>query len=711
MELFSLLAKLTLDTKEYQSKLDEAKEKANVELPDVSLGLDKSEFDAGIQDAENTTVDDLDDPNLGLDKSEFDTEVSDAEETDVKDPDDPNLGLDTSEFKDGVQEAEDLGSSFSQSMSSIFSELKGALAAAGITAAVAGVVNFLKEGVALARENGDAIDKQSQKLNLTTEAYQELDYALTLSGSSISDMTRAMRTFTEISGGKITEDQAKAFETLGISATDASGKMKSAQQLMEESMYALADYSGSDRGLLTEALFGRNAAGLNALLNAGSEGIKDMRKQAHEYGAIMSDEEIKNAASYMDATTRLEKAIVGIKEEFASGLLPLLTEAANTVAKIVAFFSGRTSETSLAEGWEKDDKAFTQELVTIEGTAAAAETLADKLLEMGDTSKMTAEQYAVWKGTADELIKLVPTLGDVIDTETGKITANSEEIKANIDQWEALAKQKALQTLKEKKYAELAEKTEAIVDKSIEANRKAAAAEAERVKMRGKLNAFIEEQGLTESIGTVSDTATAEEISDTFTKLRMMNPEDSAWLQSVNDLSAGYGAAQNEAQKAKEEAENLAAEVEQGKKDLEEWVSAAESLYGTVDSDAAAATDAANGLNQALADIPDQKRISILVEYENAHAFPQAKGNDYVPYDNYPSLLHRGEMVLTASEARRYRSGGESADTSGLEDRIIAAIKSGMENATVRSYLNGQDITDEVNRNNTRTLKARRFNA
>lgn len=34
-----------------------------------------------------------------------------------------------------------------------------------------------------------------------------------------------------------------------------------------------------------------------------------------------------------------------------------------------------------------------------------------------------------------------------------------------------------------------------------------------------------------------------------------------------------------------------------------------------------------------------------------------AIGNDYVPYDNYPAMLHKGEAVLTASEAEAWRRG------------------------------------------------------
>ena len=35
-----------------------------------------------------------------------------------------------------------------------------------------------------------------------------------------------------------------------------------------------------------------------------------------------------------------------------------------------------------------------------------------------------------------------------------------------------------------------------------------------------------------------------------------------------------------------------------------------------------------------------------------------ATGLDRVPYDNYPAILHEGERVLTASQARSYDRGG-----------------------------------------------------
>lgn len=52
--------------------------------------------------------------------------------------------------------------------------------------------------------------------------------------------------------------------------------------------------------------------------------------------------------------------------------------------------------------------------------------------------------------------------------------------------------------------------------------------------------------------------------------------------------------------------------------------------------------------------------------------FSHATGNDYVPYDNYTALLHKGEMVLTSSEADDYRQGkvGTNSESNSVNINI-----------------------------------------
>lgn len=60
--------------------------------------------------------------------------------------------------------------------------------------------------------------------------------------------------------------------------------------------------------------------------------------------------------------------------------------------------------------------------------------------------------------------------------------------------------------------------------------------------------------------------------------------------------------------------------------------------------------------------------ITIPFELVGDGGYPHKDGLDYVPYDEYPALLHKGEAVLTAEEAAAWRAGKETAsapDSSG----------------------------------------------
>lgn len=89
-----------------------------------------------------------------------------------------------------------------------------------------------------------------------------------------------------------------------------------------------------------------------------------------------------------------------------------------------------------------------------------------------------------------------------------------------------------------------------------------------------------------------------------------------------------------------------------------------------------------------------------------------AKGLWTVPYDDYVTRLHRNEMVLSASQARRYKEGKTDSGAtgiSGMSRMIVAAIREGMSDASVNAYVNGEGMTSMVNNNTANRLKSRRF--
>ena len=92
-----------------------------------------------------------------------------------------------------------------------------------------------------------------------------------------------------------------------------------------------------------------------------------------------------------------------------------------------------------------------------------------------------------------------------------------------------------------------------------------------------------------------------------------------------------------------------------------------------------------------------------MVTWPSGHA----KGLNYVPFDNYPALLHRGEQVLTATQARRRGQG--QTDLSALVSGVIGAVREGMSGAQLNSYMDTTKVTSKTNNVTGRKLISRRF--
>lgn len=193
----------------------------------------------------------------------------------------------------------------------------GALAAA--TTAVAGLATGIMSAAGSTAEYGDKIDKMSQKLGMSSEKYQEWDFILQHSGSSIDALKPSMKAL-----DKAIEADSEAFQKLGISSKELEGMDKT--QTFEAVIKGLQGVENeTERTQIATKLLGKNAMELGPLLNTSAEDVETMRKQVHDLGGVMSDEAVKNSAAFQDSLQNLQYAMQGVTNNAMAEFLPSIT--------------------------------------------------------------------------------------------------------------------------------------------------------------------------------------------------------------------------------------------------------------------------------------------------------------------------------------------------------------------------------------------------
>lgn len=265
---------------------------------------------------------------------------------------------------------------------------KGALgvAAAGfaaVTTAAVGTTKAIMDGVSAAADYGDNIDKMSQKMGLSTDAYQEWDFVMQHCGTSIEALKPSMKTL-----AMAAEKGSDAFAQLGISEEQIASM--SQEELFNATIAGLQNVTDeTQRTALAAELLGRGATELGPLMNMTAEETEAMRQQVHDLGGVMSNDAVKAAAAYKDSLQNMQTAIGGLKNKLAGDLLPSVTQVMDG---LTILFSGGDTEEAMAQIEEGID-ALCEKL----------EELIPRVLEIGSQILMKL---------AEAIIENLPTLID-----------------------------------------------------------------------------------------------------------------------------------------------------------------------------------------------------------------------------------------------------------------------------------------------------------
>lgn len=303
----------------------------------------------------------------------------------------------------GKSGGEKAGSAFTANMGSMISA--GAAVVTGAVAAVTGAAIGAGKAIWDSANNvaqfGDNIDKMSQKMGISAQAYQEWDFVMQHSGTSMESLKASMKTLANAA-----ERDNDAFKELGISTKDI-------QQMSQEDLFStviagLQEVEDTtQRTYLAGQLLGRGATELGALLNMSAEETAAMKQEVHDLGGVLDDTAVKNAATFQDTLQNLTTAADGLKNSMVANLLPSLTTVMNG-------FTGLITGT---DGAEKQISSGINSLIKNITTALPTALDAITSIVNGVTSVLPDLVVTL----ADAIIGALPTLGNTFMDVGGKI--------------------------------------------------------------------------------------------------------------------------------------------------------------------------------------------------------------------------------------------------------------------------------------------------
>lgn len=235
--------------------------------------------------------------------------------------------VDNSKANESISKTSEKTDSFANKLTSgVKTAGKWALGVGAAATAVGGAMFAMADSAA---NSMDKIAKDSQKIGITTDAYQELDFVLQHNGTSLDACSKSFKTFGDKLDVVMLKGNASesAFGKLGIALKDSEGKARSHTDVMYDSIKALADMEDTTkRNGLAQEMFGSKYTEMIPLLNSGSASFDELTGKAHELGLVMGEESIKQGEAFNDNMQDVKQSLGALKDRLGAELLPLINQ-------------------------------------------------------------------------------------------------------------------------------------------------------------------------------------------------------------------------------------------------------------------------------------------------------------------------------------------------------------------------------------------------
>lgn len=228
-----------------------------------------------------------------------------------------------------------------QALNGITSMSAGSVAALGaIAAGVAIAIKAIKElhdTTIEAAADVDELITQSMVTGLSTKTLQELQYAENLIDVSVDTMVGSMTKLTSNMAAARDGNTAmqESFAALGVSITDSSVQLRSAEAVFYDVIDALGEIENpTERDAAAMELLGKSAQDLNPLIIQGTDALRELMAEADEF-YVLNDEQIAKLGEVDDAFQRNQLTVEAFKKQLAAEFAPASQAAMELFTRVV----------------------------------------------------------------------------------------------------------------------------------------------------------------------------------------------------------------------------------------------------------------------------------------------------------------------------------------------------------------------------------------
>lgn len=230
-------------------------------------------------------------------------------------------------MQDALDQIAKKATSSAGQMDRAFGALKTTLATLGVGFSLAAMRSFVQNAI----DASDHLNDLSKKTGVAVETLGGLGFAAQQSGSSLDSMADAFgklnRSIAEAGAGNA--EKAAAFRLLGVSVKDASGNMRSADEVFADLADRFANYEdGANKVALAVALFGKAGADIIPTLNEGGAKLRENVEYFKRYSGV-SQETAERADQFNDTLAKLSLLSTAFGNKVASALLDPLQAIAD----------------------------------------------------------------------------------------------------------------------------------------------------------------------------------------------------------------------------------------------------------------------------------------------------------------------------------------------------------------------------------------------